>query len=361
MNFSFSAYWRALANGKTSGLSERLLLGLLIPLSLPYALIQRLRVGLYRCGILKSRHLPRPVISIGNITVGGTGKTPVTAWIARFLLSNGLKVAVLSRGYGGALEGRTAIVSDGREILLTAEQCGDEPYLLASSIPGLIVVIGSDRHSAGSLALEQLSPDIFLLDDGFQHLALQRDLNILLLDSVRPFGNGNILPAGMLREPQSAALRADLIIHTRCTQSIENIPALTYIPQICERHTLVDLVPLTGGSPFTFAELAGLPLFAFAGIAEPDSFFNDLKAAGLNLVRALALTDHARYDALEAARLLDVMVSSGAAYAVTTEKDGVKLAPLAAEIGSLILLARMEPVFDGCDILEHELLIFLQK
>jgi tetraacyldisaccharide 4'-kinase len=358
---TISAYWRRLAGGRADGPLDRLLPALLIPLALPYALVQRLRAGLYRSGFLPTRSLPRPVISVGNITVGGTGKTPVTAWIARFLLSRGLKVAVLSRGYGGSLEGRTAVVCDGREILLTPDQCGDEPYLLASTIPGLMVVIGSDRHSAGLLALERLAPDIFLLDDGFQHLRLKRDLNILLLDGSRPFGNGHILPAGMLREPRVAALRAGLIIHTRCTQTILNLPGLTDIPQTCERHTLSDLVPLQGGAPLTFAEMAGKPLVAFAGIAEPDAFFNDLQAAGLKLSRTLALPDHASYDAPAAARIADAMQSCGAAYAVTTEKDGVKLAPLLAELGSRILLARMEPVFENSHILERELLIFLQK
>jgi tetraacyldisaccharide 4'-kinase len=145
---------------------------------------------LYRIGILETRKLPRLVISIGNIAVGGTGKTPVTAHLARLIMAQGLKVAVLSRGYGGTLEGQTAIVSDGREITLSADQCGDEPFLLAKSVPGLAVVIGSDRYAAGQLALKGFDTDIFLLDDGFQHLRLHRDLNILLLDCSRPFGNG---------------------------------------------------------------------------------------------------------------------------------------------------------------------------
>ena len=155
------------------------------------------------------------MVSIGNITVGGTGKTPVTAYIARFLLAQGYRVAVLSRGYGGSLEGQTCVVSDGLTIMLSAVECGDEPYLLASTVPGLMVVIGTDRYAAGQLAIEQLAPDIFLLDDGFQHLRLHRDLNILLQDFSRPFGNGLTLPAGILREPSSAASRADLVIFTR--------------------------------------------------------------------------------------------------------------------------------------------------
>ncbi len=204
MNVSWHTYWRGLASGSRTGLIDNLVLLLLTPFAWLYSLALRLRALLYRSGILKTHRLPRPVISIGNITVGGTGKTPVTAYIARFLLAQGYRVAVLSRGYGGSLEGQTCVVSDGATIMLSARECGDEPYLLASTVPGLMVVIGTDRYAAGQLAMQQLSPDIFLLDDGFQHLRLHRDLNILLLDFSRPFGNGLTLPAGILREPLSA-------------------------------------------------------------------------------------------------------------------------------------------------------------
>src|SRR6185369_16185298 len=154
MRSALATYWRGLANGNCNSILDRLLLMCLIPFSLPYTLIQSLRAGLYRIGILRSQRLPRPVISIGNLTVGGTGKTPVTACIARHLLAHGMKVAVLSRGYGGTLEGQTTIVSDGSTICHSAEECGDEPYLLATTVPGLMVIIGTDRHAAWLLALE---------------------------------------------------------------------------------------------------------------------------------------------------------------------------------------------------------------
>lgn len=202
MNGSCHAYWRGLASGSRTGRVDTLVLLFLTPWALLYSLAQRLRAELYRSGIVKTHRLPRPVVSIGNITVGGTGKTPVTAYIARFLMAQGYRVAVLSRGYGGSLEGQTCVVSDGATIMLSARECGDEPYLLASTVPGLMVVIGTDRYTAGQVAMQQLSPDIFLLDDGFQHLRLHRDLNILLLDYSRPFGNGWTLPAGILRSLQ---------------------------------------------------------------------------------------------------------------------------------------------------------------
>ena len=178
--------------------------------------------GRYAAGLLPSRKLPRPVISVGNLTVGGTGKTPTVAMLARHFISRGKRVVVLSRGYGGR---QTAWGGGGFHwklaLLLSPEEAGDEPYLLASTVPGLAVVVGADRYRAGLLAMEQLKPDIFILDDGYQHLRLKRDLNILLLDSRHPFGNGRMLPAGLLREPQSAAERADLIMYTRCSDGEE--------------------------------------------------------------------------------------------------------------------------------------------
>jgi len=361
MKASSATYWRALASGTRKDMLDRLILALLIPLALPYALIQRLRAGLHSAGILRANSLPRPVISVGNITVGGTGKTPVTAYIARLLLEQGLKVAVLSRGYGGTLEGQTAIVSDGREILLAAEQCGDEPFLLASTVPGLMVVMGSDRHAAGMLALDRLSPDIFLLDDGFQHLALRRDVNILLLDCMRPFGNGWTLPAGLLREPHCAAERADLIIHTRCPDAGSSARAVPGKPACRARHGLGTVVPLTGGNPVAIETLRGKKVLAFAGIAEPEHFFAELRSRGVELVAAISFPDHAPYDDARIAGLAAQMRACGAECAVTTEKDGVKLRQLPPKLAENILLAPLALAIDDPSPLLASLRNLLQK
>ena len=358
---TISAYWRAMANSTSSSLLGRLILALLIPLSLPYALIQRLRAGMYRSGILTTRRLPRPVISIGNITVGGTGKTPVTAYIARLLMAQGLKVAVLSRGYGGSLEGQSAIVSDGGTIRLAASECGDEPYLLASTIPGLLVIIGSDRHAAAQLAMEQLGPDIFLLDDGFQHLALKRDLNILLLDHSRPFGNGWTLPAGLLREPRDAAGRADLVIHTRCPAGDRPAVLVSGKPFCCARHDLADAIPLAGGEPFPLEALADLRLLAFAGIAEPQTFYAGLRARGLNVVATISFPDHAAYGVSRITEISKALNSSRADWAITTEKDGVKLHRLPEELEKMTLLARLALTIDDPTPLMASLRNLLQK
>lgn len=317
-------YFRDLWDGKRCGPWDRLLLAFLILLSFPYALILRLRAHAYAAGLFRSYRLPRPVISVGNLTVGGTGKTPAVAMLAKYFISRGKRVAVLSRGYGGSLRGGLGIVSDGTTAILTPAEAGDEPCLLAATVPGLAVVVGADRYRAGLFALERLSPDIFILDDGFQHLRLQRDLNILLLDSDRPFGNGRTLPAGMLREPQGAADRADLIVYTRCSSCDE--PATFPGKPACRAfHHLKGFAPLAGGDTRPFAALEGMRGVAFAGIADPGAFFRDLEDEGLTLAVTLPFPDHCRYGETEVTAIHRAVTACGGDYLITTEKDGVKL------------------------------------
>lgn len=346
MKSTYSTYWRELANGKRTATVDQILILLLAPIGLAYSLIQKLRATLYRKGILKTLRLPRPVISIGNITVGGTGKTPVTVYIARLLLEQGYRVAVLSRGYGGSLEGQTVVVSDGATVMLGPRECGDEPYLMASTVPGLMVVIGADRYTAGQLAMQQLVPDIFLLDDGFQHLRLQRDLNILLLDSSRPFGNGWTMPAGLLREAADAARRADMIILTRCPEGATVTRLVSGKPAFAASHRLINALPLTGGHPVPLAELQGSGFLAFAGIAQPEFFFSALRDKGINVVGTLPFPDHADYGQAALDSIRDALRSSGAEYAITTEKDGVKLKQLPMEVAAVTYLARLEIVIE---------------
>ncbi len=321
---SYEVYFRELWAGRRSRLRDRLFISFLTLLSIPYTIAMRVRVTLYFLGILKSHRLGKPVISVGNLSVGGTGKTPMTALLARMLISRGLRVAVLSRGYGGVGEGEIRIVSDGRRTLVTAEESGDEPYLLATTIPGLIVVIGADRFRAGMEAVHRFDPDIFILDDGFQHLQLHRDLNILLLDGRKPFGNGRVLPAGLLREPRSAVRRADFIVLTRSEMSGTTV-SLAEIPFCNAYHRLVGFVPLGGSDTEPLALLAGRRGIAFAGIAEPEIFFAALRSEGLELVETVAFRDHCRYLDGEVELLSRLCVSTGADYLITTEKDAVKL------------------------------------
>lgn len=348
MNLGLHQYWRALANGERTYLCDKMLLALLVPLSLAYAMVLCLRAILYRVGIMKMWRLPRPVISIGNLTVGGTGKTPITAHIARLLISHGYRVAVLSRGYGGSLEGTCLVVSDGTTIMVKPEQCGDEPFLLASTIPGLMVVTGSDRYAAGLVAMEQLKPDVFLLDDCFQHISLKRDLNILLLDYNRPFGNGWTLPAGLLREPRGAAHRADLVIHTHSPHNKTTTSAFVPgKPVFAASHRLINALPLRRGDPVKFSALHGHRFLAFAGIAQPEGFFSGLREQGIDLVHTFSFPDHAVYDQERIDEIMAALLSSRAEFAITTQKDGVKLKQLPESMAAITYVARLDIELDN--------------
>jgi tetraacyldisaccharide 4'-kinase len=326
-------YFRELWDGKRTGSADRIFMALLRPLSLVYGVILRLRAFAYGAGLFRTFQLPKPVISVGNLTLGGTGKTPMVAYLARRLMERGKRVAVLSRGYGGSLEGEVRIVADGCTILLSPGESGDEPYLLASSVPGLLLVMGADRYRAGLLALEKLSPDIFILDDGFQHLRLKRDLNLLLLDCAKPFGSGRTLPAGDLREPLTAIGRAELVIYTRCDGGKPLL--LTDKPSCAVSHRLTGALPLAGGEPLPFQALKPMRGAAFAGIADPPAFFAALEREGVSPVATLAFPDHCCYGEPEITALCRIKEDSRADFMITTGKDAVKLSPYLERLGTV--------------------------
>jgi len=327
-----SHYFKELVDGKRRGMPDRLLLALLRLASHPYALILRLRALGYRLGLLRSYALPRPVISVGNITLGGTGKTPMVAWIAEYLIARGKRVAVLSRGYGGTARGEIRIVSDGTRVLLSAEEAGDEPCLLAEKVPGLLVVIGADRHQAGLRAMKEFSPDLFILDDGYQHLRLRRDLNILLLDAGAPFANGVTLPAGFLREPVSAAGRADLVVYTRTPATGVGRELFPAKPSCWTKHQFSGIVPLSGGQLAGFEAAKECRVMAFSGIADPEAFFSGLEQVGVRPVTTLSFPDHVPYGEAEVAAILRLKVASRSTLLLTTQKDAVKLVPFAERL-----------------------------
>ena len=231
------------------------------PFSLEHLLVMASRlygwgVGLwqraYALGVFPAASMPCPVISIGNIMAGGTGKTPMTFYLVRRLKAMGLRPVVISRGYGGTLKEAAAVVGDGESIFLDAEAAGDEPLMMAQRL-GVPVVVGRDRRRAGQLAVETFNPDLLVMDDGFQHLKLKRDLDLVLLDHDRPFGNGRFLPAGRLRETAAmAARRAHGLILTRCPEGGGAVPpsidtAFPGCPAFKTRHRSV-LAAWIGGS-----------------------------------------------------------------------------------------------------------------
>jgi tetraacyldisaccharide 4'-kinase len=307
-----------------------------------YAAGVRWRLRRYRSGRLKIHKLNAPVISVGNLTVGGTGKTPCTSFIANFLRADGLNVAILSRGYKRQSKGLVE-VSNGREILCDAAQAGDEPYLLAQLCPGVRVVVNADRYAAGKWLEAQTKMDVFLLDDGYQHLRLHRDLNLLLLDGEDPVGNGRVLPAGILREPIEEIVRAEVVIGTRITRAVrDDLRILLYVfgaskpPLFFAHHEIAEFKLLNAATPLTTFKQAKIA--TFSGIAQPERFFADLQQQQLQLVHSQAFPDHHRYRAEELEAFLRQAHAQQATAIVTTEKD-------AANLPSAILSSVKLPIY----------------
>src|SRR5688500_1452582 len=243
------------------------------PLSALYGAVTRTRLKLYQRGTFQTTKLERPVISVGNITAGGTGKTPLIEWVARMLAGAGKNVCILTRGYGRENPQRQVIVSDGKTILATPSEAGDEPYLLATKLLGSAAVIcNADRISAGRYAIESFGTDCFILDDGFQHLRLARDLNIVTIDATNPWGGGQLLPYGRLREPLSGLRRADCVVLTRCDQTeTENLETLKAEIRDLIRGPLFESVMRPLHKPHSTD-----PVAAFCAVGNQFSFFRQL-------------------------------------------------------------------------------------
>lgn len=336
MHTRLALFYRRLAShGPQSG-AEFLLLALLVPFGWLYGTINVVRAWLYRQQLLSSYRSPVPVISVGNLAVGGTGKTPMVDYLLQRQLSKGRRVAVVSRGYGGEKGAPVRVVCAGDGPLLTAGQCGDEPYLLAWRNPAAVIIVAPQRSAGICLAVDQYDVDVVILDDGYQHLAVKRDLNLLLFDSRHPLGNGHLLPAGLLREFTAAASRADLFIMTRCVdddktpRSVDKakLAGLKHFaqPVVRARQHLTDRVRDLNGTSYSLAQLQQANCVAFAGIANPDDFFLALEELGVVLTSRLALADHCDYtpQVVDSIRAL-INGLDGVDFLLTTEKDAVKL------------------------------------
>ena len=259
------------------------------PLSLLYGAVTRTRLSLYRRGTFHTTKLDRPVISVGNITTGGTGKTPLVEWVARTVAAQGKKVCILTRGYGRKDPHLQVIVSDGYGVLASPTEAGDEPYLLASRLVGSAAVISSaDRIAAGHEAINDFGTDCFVLDDGFQHLRLARDLNIVTIDATNPWGGGKLLPYGRLRETPESLSRADCVVITRCDQVREldklrsEIRRFTGGRPIFHSEMRTSRVsPLKNGSSETLTPPARVA--AFCAVGNPHSFFEHVRRSGYEL------------------------------------------------------------------------------
>jgi tetraacyldisaccharide 4'-kinase len=282
----------------------------------------------------RQRRLARPVISVGNLSMGGTGKTPIVAAIAQHLVDAGERPAILSRGYGRAdqIDG-VVVVSDGITIKESIERSGDEPLMLARQVPRAVVCVCPDRHLAGTLAERQLGCTVHILDDGFQHIELARHLDILVT-TIGEIPNGRVIPMGKLREPKDAAARAHFLVVTDATSGAAAAEAWTLgIQQSCGAvRSLGEPSPIrlkpdttdTTDSPWRPAS-AGLKVLAVAGIAHPDRFVTMLRDAGWTVVDSMTFPDHHRYTAEDLAAIEAKRQSSGAEVVFTTDKDAVRL------------------------------------
>jgi tetraacyldisaccharide 4'-kinase len=284
---------------------------LLWPASVLYGDLARLRARLYAKGTLKTRRLNTPVISVGNLTVGGTGKTPMVIFLAEKFLAEGKRVTILTRGYKGA-----AGTSD--EIELMKFRLQDR----------VMFGVGPDRFAQGR-QLEAKGVDIFLLDDGYQHLPLFRDVNILLMDATQPIGRESMLPAGRLREPVSAMDRADLLVITRLEASpstLASIEKLRDYPVFSAVTRLLGFRRFGGGIQLLSPQEIGVgPFYAFCGIGNPKAFFHDLKTWNVSVAQSSEFPDHHRYDQRDALELDQAARTTGAKAFITTEKDAQNL------------------------------------
>ncbi len=275
--------------------------------------------------------LPAPVVSIGNLSIGGTGKTPLTIWMCEFLLQAGFHPAVLTRGYArrGSSPGRVPLSGNPNEL---SDLFGDEPVMISEYLPSTPVWVGRDRAASGRAALAHDAVDVLVLDDGFQHLALDRDLDIVLLDCRSPFGNGLLLPAGPLREPCSNLKRADAFLITHAAKEAHWAPLrdklerfFPGIPIFSCRHKVRGISLTRGERVFEIEALLGRRAVVFAGIAWPEGFFEDLRGAGIRICESFGFPDHHRYRAGDFSKIFRAASEHGAEVIITTAKDSVRI------------------------------------
>ncbi len=317
---------------------------IMIPLSAIYGALTRARLEAYRRGLLSVSKLPAPVVSVGNITTGGTGKTPLVEWVCR-AIANGdadrgsmdgaretTRVCVLTRGYGRDNPKTQVVVSNGRELLADEREAGDEPYLLAKNLLGIAAVIANpNRVAAAKWAIEKLNTQVFVLDDGFQHLGLSRDLDIVTIDATNPWGGGYLLPDGRLRELPTGLSRADCVVITR-TEQVEDLTAIKRAVQqlvnnapIFSARMLTSGIRRVEGQGGEKEDLLTQRIGAFCGVGNPESFFEHLRREGYQLAFTRTYKDHHHYQQSELDALVEEAKARGATSLITTAKDAIKL------------------------------------
>lgn len=341
-------YFLEVMSGRRRRWFDRSLTDLLFVASRLYRMVVQFRVWMYDKRVIRNHALGCLVVSIGNLSCGGTGKTPVVEVFARTLASRGRRVAILSRGYRSKertfseklshifhhrrIEAPPKVVSDGRDLLLNSEYAGDEPYMLASNLHDVAVVVDKDRVKSGIYAIDHFQSDVIILDDGFQYLMLKPHINIVLVDATDPFGNGHVLPRGILREPIKNIRRADYIFLTKSDGSHR----IGHLKRFIRRHTrraeIIEcchkprhLVELQSRKTVPLSTLRQTKVAALSAIARPDSFEKFLEDFGAELVLKDHFADHHRYTQQEIIDFVNQAKAAGAEIIVTTEKDAVRI------------------------------------
>ncbi len=293
---------------------------------------------LHEAGVRPRRALPAVVLSVGNITVGGTGKSPFCLWLLEFLRRENRQCVLISRGYGREDEDELVVVHDGNRLRASTRQAGDEPVMLARSLGDVPVIACADRHQAGAYALKKFNVDTLVLDDGFQHHALHRQGDIVLVDSTKRLSSLRLLPRGSLREAPSVLARAHLIVLTRWNQSKCRGAVLREVKQVAPSVPVVrahvevtSAVELSSRDAVPLDALSGKSAFLLCAVANPYSVRESVAATGLKIIGSKILKDHERVTKEQLLKLDSVRRHAGADYLVVTEKDAVKL----TELGNL--------------------------
>lgn len=369
---SLEEYATEVIYDRRKGFGAAVLRVFLLGLSGIWTCAVRLRLRLYNQRYMRDYNLGCPVISIGNLTVGGTGKTPVVEMFARALSEAGQKVAILSRGYksakppllhrlkstltGESLETPPRIVSDGESVLLDSRVAGDEPYMLASNLPGVVVLVDKDRVKAGAWGIRHFGVDTLVLDDGLQYLRLKRRLDVVLVDSNAPFGTGYLLPRGTLREPAAHLRRAHYVFITKCHHQsnealIARIKRYNKTAEIIEcSHAPRYLQNAFTNERLPLETLRGAYLATMCGIAAPESFEDLLTDLGAIIEARRRFTDHHRYREQEVLSLMNQCVDRDLSMILTTEKDAVRLPKLTRSDVPIFFLRVEIEILSGQDI-----------
>ena len=341
-------YYLSILSGQQRGIIAAIVKSTLSAFTLPYLAVLNTRNTLYKKGIVRSSRLPVKVISIGNITTGGTGKTPLVEFSVKYLSGSGRKVAVLSRGYGGDNSSQ-----EGDEIV------NDECLTLIENLRDVPVLAGRDRVKSGEKAINDFGVNCVVLDDGFQHLRLKRDLDVVVIDALNPFGGENLIPRGSLREPLQNLERADLFIISHCDQGNEQIirsiykklDQINHSASVCESiHRPVHFDTIADGSILELEWLKGKRVYALSAIGNPESFSNTLKGLGADLIKHRVFQDHHVYTEEEIEDVISAAQLLGADAIVVTQKDIVKIRKMNIKNANILSLRIEIEITRGVDL-----------